>query len=273
MDQYKKVSVVTVAHNCAKFLTTAFKSFAYQDYKNLEWIIVNDASTDSTARRLQNYRKRDSRVKLCLNTTAKGYPESYSFAISKATGDYVAFLEPENVWVRDKISRQLGFMIRYNALLSHSSYAFVDDHCNLLPTGCCHIEPKVNLLNFAKEADICLSTFMMNREEVKDLFPFPDKEEQEDILMYLMQKGFLSQGMGDVLTLCRPRYDYPTRQKVINNIRDIYNKMHEDNINVPRIMRYQAYKATNIAGLKLDPSFCIGRDVALSMNELQKFKL
>lgn len=273
MYQYKKVSVVTVAHNCSRFLTTAFKSFAYQDYQNMEWIIVNDASTDTTARRLQNYRKRDSRVKLCLNTSRKGYAESYSFAISKASGDYIAFLEPENVWVKDKISRQLGFMIRYNALMSHTSYAFVDDRCNLLPTGCCHIEPKVNLLNFGKEADICLSTFMLNREEVKDLFPMPAKEENQDILMYLMQKGLVSQGMGEVMTLCRPRFDYPTRQKALTNIRDIYSKMHEENISIPRIMRYQAYKATNIAGLKLDPSFCISRDVSLSMDELQKFKL
>lgn len=273
MFHSKKVSVVTVAHNCARFLTTAFKSFAYQDYKNMEWIIVNDDSSDGTARKLQNYRKRDPRVKLCLNTTRKGYNDSYSFAISKASGDYIAFLEPENLWVKDKISRQLAFMIRYNSVLSHTSYAFVDDRCNLLPTGCCHIEPKVNLLNFGREANICLSTFMMNREEIEDLFPPVEKDKEESILMYLMQKGLLSQGMGDVLTLCRPQYDYPTRQKVLSNIRDIYNKMHANNINIPNILRYQAYKATNIAGLKLDPSFCISRDVALSLDELQKFKL
>ena len=86
MFNYKKVSVITVAHNCARFLTTAFKSFAYQDYDNMEWIIVNNASTDSTARRLQRYRQRDSRVKLCLNTTEKGLTDSYEFAITKADG-------------------------------------------------------------------------------------------------------------------------------------------------------------------------------------------
>lgn len=273
MFHYKKVSVITVAHNCARFLTTAFKSFAYQDYENMEWIIVNDASTDSTARNLQKYRKRDSRVKLCLNTSKKGLTASYEFAISKASGDYIAFLEPENFWVKDKISRQVGFMVRYNALLSHTSYAFADDKANLLPTGCCHIEPKVTLLNFGKETDICLSTFMMNREEIKDLFPIPQKYKETDILMYLMQKGLTSQGMNEVMTLCRPQYDYPTQQKKIKNVRNMFDLMDSKNIPIPNLVRYQAYKASNIAKIKLDPSICIGRDVSTSLDELKKFKL
>ena len=46
MAEYRKISVVTVAYNCERFLETACKSFAYQDYPNLEWIIVNDASDE-----------------------------------------------------------------------------------------------------------------------------------------------------------------------------------------------------------------------------------
>lgn len=273
MFHCKKVSVITVAYNCSRFLTTAFKSFAYQDYHNMEWIIVNDASTDTTADKLQKYRKRDERVKLCLNTSHKGFADSYSFAITKATGDYIAFLEPEDFWVKDKISRQLAFMIRYNALLSHTSYAFADDRCNLLPTGCCHIEPKVSLINYGRTADICLSTFMANRDEIKDFFPMPKKEEELSVLMYLMQKGLVSQGMSDVLSLCRPKYDYPTRQKELDAVREMYNKMNAENLHVPNLMKYQAYKASNVANVKMDPSFCIGHDVVLSLNELKNFKL
>ncbi len=273
MFNYKKVSVITVAHNCARFLTTAFKSFAYQDYDNMEWIIVNNASTDSTARRLQRYRQRDSRVKLCLNTTEKGLTDSYEFAITKADGDYIAFLEPENFWVKDKISRQVGFMDRFAAPLSHTSYAFADDKAHLLPAGCCHIEKKVNLLNFRKETDICLSTFMMNREEIKDLFPRSQKYKDADLLMYLMQKGLTSQGMGEVMTLCRPQFDDRTHQTHLNNIRKMSQKMAEQNIAMPNLFKYQIYKASNIANIKLDPSTCIDRNVSLSLDELRKYKL
>ena len=273
MFHNKKVSVITVAHNCARFLTTAFKSFAYQDYENMEWIIINDASTDKTAALLQKYRQRNNKVKLCLNKQRKGYTDSYSFAISKAEGDYIAILEPENFWVKDKISRQVAFMIRYNAILSHTGYAFADDKANLLPVGCCHIEPKVNLLNFGKESDICLSTFMLNREEIKKLFPIPEDDKDKSLLLYLMQKGLLSQGITDVLTLCRPQYDDPLQQKMLNQVRGMYEHMDKNDIKVPSIMRYQSFRASNIAGVKLDPSICIGREVNVSMEELKKFKL
>lgn len=274
MFHNKKVSVITVAYNCANVLTSALKSFAYQDYQNMEWIIVNDASTDKTAHMLQSYRQRDPRVKLCLNTKRKGFAQAYASAVTKATGDYITFLEPENFWVKDKISRQVGFMIRYNVILSHTSYAFADNEYTLLPTGCCHIEPKVSLINYAKTADINLSTFMMNWDEVKDAFPIPQQQEEEpDILMYMMQKGFISQGMTDVLTLCRPKFDYPTRMKNIETVRQIYQKMNKDKRPVPNLFRYQSYKASNIANIKLDPSSCIGRDVIVSLQELKNFKL
>lgn len=273
MFSTQKVTVISVVHNHARFLKTAFKSFAYQDYQNMEWIIVNDASTDNSARLLQRYRVRDDRVKLCLNKTYRGYADSYEFAIGKASGDYIAFLEPENIWIKNKISRQLGFMKRYDAVLSHSSYAFADIACNLLPTGCCHIEPMVNLINFRKETDICLSAFMMKKEEICDLFPIEKKDEKTDILMYLMQKGLVSQGMSDVLTLCRPNYSYPTRKKSIENIKKLYQQMTDENVNIPSLMRYQAYKALNVASIKMEPSSCIGRDVPESLEELKNFKL
>lgn len=269
----KKVSVVTVAHNCSRFLTSAFKSFAYQDYENMEWIIVNDASTDGTAAKLQKYRQKDSRVKLCLNKQRKGYNDSYNFAVSKASGDYIAFLEPENFWVKNKISRQVGFMLRFNAVLSHTSYAFADGKYNLLPVGCRHIEPRVDLLNFGKDTDICLSTLMLNRDEIKDFFPMPEDKKEVDIVMYLMQKGLVSQGLSDVLSLCRPKFDNPKRHKHIEHIQQLYDQMDKNNVKVPSLMNYAVYKASNIANVKLDSSSCIGTEVVKSLHELKKFKL
>lgn len=273
MIHSQKVTVVTVVRNCAQFLKTAFKSFAYQDYQNMEWIIVNDASDDGSARLLQKYREKDDRVKLCLNKSSKELIESYSFAVSKASGDYIAFLEPQDMWVKDKISRQVGFMKRYDSALSHTSYAFADNECGLLPTGCCHVEPCVNLVNFRKDTDICLSTFMMKSEEIREFFPIEKTDDKTDLLMYLMQKGLVSQGMSDVMTLCRPDYSYPTRQKSVENVKNLYKKMCQEKKKIPNLIRYAAYKAINVASIKMDPSSCIGTEVAESLDELKKYKL
>jgi glycosyltransferase involved in cell wall biosynthesis len=241
----------------------------------MEWIIVNDASTDRSAYLLQKYRARDDRVKLCLNTVRRGYTDSYGFAVSKAEGDYIAFLEPENLWVKDKISRQVGFMKRYATVLTHTSYAFSDNRCNLMPTGCAYIEPSMNLINFRKPVDICLSSFMMNAAEVKKFFPIVQDQDKEkvDLLMYLIKKGFVSQGMHDVLTLCRLDYDYPRQVGAVDSVKKLYKKMCLENHQIPSLMRYQAYKARNVTSIKMDLSMFVGLDVATSLDELKKFRL
>ena len=91
--------------------------------------------------------------------------------------------------------------------------------------------------------------------------------------MYLMQKGLTSQGMGEVMTLCRPQFDDRTHQTHLNNIRKMSQKMAEQNIAMPNLFKYQIYKASNIANIKLDPSTCIDRNVSLSLDELRKYKL
>lgn len=277
MTEYKKISVITVAYNCEQFLDTMYKSFAYQDYPNLEWIIVNDASTDSTAAKLQRYKKYDKRIKLCLNKIHKGATESYSYAISKATGEYIAILEPENLWVSYKISRHYAFMLRYNFILSHTSYAFADDNCDLLPTGCSSIESKVNLVNYEKTTNICLSTFMMNREEIQDLFPIQltedDKKEGIDIVMYFMKKGMTSCGVTEILTLCRPQYTTPGQSKKIEHIRKISSQIKQEEKHIPSLIKYQAYKASNITNIKLNPSICIDKEVYVSLEELKNFQI
>ena len=53
---------------------------------------------------------------------------------------------------------------------------------------------------------------------------------------------------------------------------EIYKQMQEEEKSIPSIMKYQAYQATNVVGVKLNPSFCIDRDVVSSLDELKKFK-
>jgi glycosyltransferase involved in cell wall biosynthesis len=276
MIHSQKVSVVTIVKEDARFLKTAFKSFAYQDYTNLEWIIVHDASSvrpNKSAALLQKYRARDKRVRLYLNTALKDQTDLYAFAVSKASGDYIAFLEPDSVWVKDKISRQLGFMKRYTAIMGHTSYAFIDDQLNLLPVGCAHVESSVNLINFKKTTDLGLSTVMLDHEEIKDFFPINADDKKTDFLMYLMKKGVVSQGMSDVMTLCRPDFSFPHAEKQVESAQKLYRDMNANHENVPSLVRFQAVHATNIASIVTDPSTVIGKDVTLSLDEMKHFKL
>ena len=273
MYSSKKVSVVTITQNSAKFIDTAYKSFAYQDYHNAEWLIVDNHSTDGTLDLLLQYQSKDPRLKVFPFLEQQQPRMLFNAALKEVKGKFIAFLEPENVWVKDKISKQLGFMMRYDTSLCHTSYAFIDNLCAVLPVGCCKIEPNVNLINYHKNAQICLSTLMINTADIQKYLPIKPKDNDPDFLMYFMQKGLSSQGLDEVLSLCRLQYGPPTSPDYEPRLEKLSAKIRAKKKSVPSALRFDAYKANNIAHIKLQPSEFIDRDVYLSMNELKNFNL
>lgn len=269
----KKITVITLTQNSAEHIVSAYKSFMYQSYENLEWLVVDNASTDNTLEQLAQYQKKDRRIKVFSLFEKTKCADMLNTAFKNVSGDYVVFLEPSDVWVKDKIQKQLGFALRYNTSICHTSYAFIDKDCNVLPVGCSQIEPFVNLVNYGKNAELCLSTVMLNLEEVKKYFPFKSKDKHADIMLYFMQKGLTSQGMGDVLSLCRAQYGPPTPPAHATRIQKLSNKIKALHKKIPNYVRYDVYKANNIAGIKLLSSAFIDDNVYLSMNELKNIKI
>ncbi len=273
MYSSKKVSVVTITQNSAKFIETAYKSFAYQDYQNAEWLIVDNHSTDGTLDLLLQYQSKDSRLKVYPFLEPQQPEVLFNTALKEAQGKFIAFLEPENVWVKDKISKQIGFAMRYKTSLCHTSYAFIDNLCAVLPVGCCKIEPNINLVNYHKKAEICLSTLMLNSADIRKYLPIKPKDNDPDILMYFMQKGLSSQGLDEVLSLCRLQYGPPTPPDHEPRLEKLSAKIRAKKKKVPNALRFDAYKANNIAHIELQSSEFIDRSVYLSMNELKNFNL
>lgn len=120
MKQNIKVSVITPVHNDALFLYETLKSILNQTYSNLEVLIVDDASTDNSVGIIKNFN--DSRIRLFVNKTNKGAAYSRNLALKHVTGDYVAFLDGDDLWALDKIEKQLDFMLRNEYVFSYTKY-------------------------------------------------------------------------------------------------------------------------------------------------------
>ncbi|HTO36141.1 MAG TPA: glycosyltransferase family 2 protein [Flavobacterium sp.] len=100
------VSVVITTHNRYKILEDAIKSVLNQTVKDIECIVVDDASSDLT----QEHYERDSRI-LYLRIEAKnskGANHARNVGVVKAQGDYIAFLDDDDVWLPQKIEKQLA---------------------------------------------------------------------------------------------------------------------------------------------------------------------
>ena len=120
-----KVSIITPAFNCESYILETINSVLNQTHSNFEIIIVDDNSTDKTVDVINTIK--DPRIILVKNDTNHGAAYCRNLAISKASGDYIAFLDGDDIWFPTKLEKQLNFMIENDFLFSCTEYEIIDD--------------------------------------------------------------------------------------------------------------------------------------------------
>jgi glycosyltransferase involved in cell wall biosynthesis len=109
------VTVVICTFKRAHLVTRAIKSVQEQSYKNIEIVVVDDASPDNTREVVS--RLDDPRIRYIRHETNKGLPAGRNTGIRAAKGKYIAFLDDDDEWLPDKIARQLTFATRFDAVV------------------------------------------------------------------------------------------------------------------------------------------------------------
>ena len=112
------VSVVMPVYNGERYLMEAVDSVLAQSYVALELIIVDDGSTDSTATILVQLK--DKRVRV-ITTENKGVSVARNTAIEHATGEWLAFLDSDDVWKLDKLERQSLHFAQYDLICGNAT--------------------------------------------------------------------------------------------------------------------------------------------------------
>ncbi|TKB47444.1 glycosyltransferase family 2 protein [Thalassotalea mangrovi] len=100
------VSIITPVYNGEEYLPKTVASLLGQDYENIELILVNDGSSDGSARLLESLRNQDPRIKVFHQENA-GVGATRNFAVSQACGDFLAFCDQDDIWHQTKLSKQV----------------------------------------------------------------------------------------------------------------------------------------------------------------------
>lgn len=126
-----KVSVVMPLYNSEKYVAQAIESVMEQTFKNWELIVVDDGSTDRSCEIVEKYVENDNRIKLLRNPSPNRMPSSpRNIGIQAAEGQYIAFLDSDDVWLKEKLSQQLCLFEDNRAAVVYSDYEKIDEHGN-----------------------------------------------------------------------------------------------------------------------------------------------
>lgn len=112
-------------YNSLSFLKETIESVKSQTYKNWELIIIDDNSTDGSRDYLINNYKFEKKIKIFLNKKNYGPGYSRNKAIQKSSGNFIAFLDSDDLWTKTKLIEQLKFLIKKNLNLCHTNVLYI----------------------------------------------------------------------------------------------------------------------------------------------------
>ena len=126
------ISVVMPAYNAEKYIAKSIESVLNQTYKNIELIVVNDCSKDKTEEIIKRYCKQDARVRNYTNQINSGVSFSRNFGVEQANGEWVAFLDSDDIWKEEKLQKQIDLLKRekMEPVLVYTGSSFIDENEN-----------------------------------------------------------------------------------------------------------------------------------------------
>lgn len=176
------VSIIMPAYNCEDFIGTTLDSVLNQTYKNWEVIVIDDCSSDNTVTVVQEYTKIDSRIKYYKLQKNSGAAVARNKAVDFAKGKYMAFLDSDDIWFPEKLTKQVGFMKNNRYSFTCTSYTKIDEEGNYLNRT---IKAQ-NVRDYNGLLKTCPgnSTVIYNSEKLGK-FRIPDIKKRNDYVMWL----------------------------------------------------------------------------------------
>ena len=192
------VSVVIPAYRCKDFILQAVDSVLKQTYKNLEVIVVEDHSEDGTLEFL-NENCVSPKVRIVANPENIGVGFTRERGVQLANGNYVAFLDSDDLWEPEKLSHQMHLLLEEKADLVFTGSRFIDLEGNDLK-GLLEAPDKVTYKRLLRQNVISCSSVLM-RKDVFQKYGMAHDEAHEDYLLWLrlLKDGHTALGINEPL--------------------------------------------------------------------------
>ncbi|WP_318618920.1 glycosyltransferase [Priestia megaterium] len=241
----KKVSIIIPFYNCS-YIDQAIESALNQTYSNIELIVVNDGS-DKFIEKITPYL---SRIRYFEKENG-GTASALNLGVKNATGDYFAWLSSDDIFLEDKISRQLTFMEEKNSYFSHTNYSLIDAHNNVIHEAAGVYFPRKDdfLENLRLGCSINGCTVMMKMDIFQTLGFFDEelKYTQDYDFWLRAVQNYEFYYLNEPLVKYRVHEEMGTKkfnEKIVNEIEALHKKYEDKLIKMIKLERKKKFKFT-----------------------------
>ncbi len=234
------VSVITPIYNAEKYLHETLNSIFTQDYKDIEIVLVDDCSKDRSAEIIVDLQRTHPEIIYHLQEKNMGAGAARNKALELARGQYVAFLDSDDIWMPDKISRQLELMGNRNSSFSYTAIEMIDENGETIKRKR-KIKETCSYKYLLHNTIIATSSVVIDRTVLGD-FKMPLRRGGQDYATWLMllRDGAVAQGINEALVRYRVAsgslssnkfksikqvWEIQTQDEKINKVRAAFNVM------------------------------------------------
>ena len=241
------ISIIVPVYNAAPFLYRMLDSICCQTYKQWELILLDDASTDNSLEILQQWkqtweRKIDNEIILISHTKNQGPAATRNEGIRLAKGRYLAYLDADDYWEKEKLEKQWKFMKKTGCIFSFTGYEFANK--NGMKTGKVVYAPeKLTYQDALKNTIISTITVMFDRGQISEsLLLMPEDSKREDTATWwnILREGYVAYGIKEPLSVyCRHRGSHSANKlKAVYGTWQLYRK--QERLSLFDTLRYMS---------------------------------
>ena len=176
------ISVIIPYYKKKEYIISSINSVLNQTYKNLEIIIIYDDLNKEDLNLLKKIKKKDNRIKIYINKKNLGAGRSRNKGIQLSKGIFVAFLDSDDLWKKNKLKKQIFFMKKNGINASHTSYTIINSKNKIIGS---RNAKDMSYKLLLKSCDIGLSTVVLKKEIITSKIKFANIKTKEDYVLWL----------------------------------------------------------------------------------------
>jgi len=242
------ISIIVPVYNVEKYIRETMDCVLAQTYENWELLLVEDCGTDATAELIEAYmeEKKDGRIRLIRQPSNQGAARARNRGLAESRGRYIAYLDADDLWVPDKLEKELRFMEEKNAAFAFTGYEFAD--ANGVGTGkVVRVPETLNYKQALSNTTIFTTTVMFDTAKIpREMLEMPIIKSEDTALWYkVLRNGYIAYGLDENLVKYR-RVGKSLSSNKLEALRRIWNLYRKaEGLNVVQSAYHFCFWAVN----------------------------
>ena len=229
MESQPLVSVIMPCYNTERYIAQSIESILSQTYKNWELIITDGPSSDNTPSIIRRYCEQDKRIYLIIPNQHQGIAEARHTSIQNSHGRFLAFLDSDDIWVNDKLEKQVAFMLQNGFAFTYGNYEIIG--MDGKPIGkVIRNGGIVDYHKYLKNTILGCGSVMVDKERIGEILQ-PSDSVNDDMGLWcsILRNGIKAYPINDVLYYYRIRDNGASshRFKMMKSVWNVYRQQEK----------------------------------------------